>query len=78
MALTDEDIREILRIIDESDLTELHIQTEGFSLHVRKGGGGGEASGPPSGSGRIGRRRGTQPTGRPGCVGTTGRPGRSE
>ncbi len=47
MALTDEDIREILRIIDESDLTELHIETEGFSLHVRKGGGGGEASGPP-------------------------------
>ena len=47
MALTDEDIREILRIIDESDLTELHIQTEGFALHVRKGGGGGEASGPP-------------------------------
>ena len=37
MALSDEDIREILRIIDESDLTELQIQTEGFALHVRKG-----------------------------------------
>ncbi len=37
MALSDEDIREILRIIDESDLTELQIETEGFSLHVRKG-----------------------------------------
>lgn len=37
MALTDEDVREILRIIDESALTELQIETEGFSLHVRKG-----------------------------------------
>jgi acetyl-CoA carboxylase biotin carboxyl carrier protein len=48
VALTGEDIREILRIIDESELTELHIETDGFALHVRKGGGGGaEASGPP-------------------------------
>ena len=47
MALSDEDVREILRIIDESTLTELHIETEGFSLHVRKGGGGAEASGRP-------------------------------
>ncbi len=38
MALTDEDIREILRIIDESDLTELRLDTDGFSLHVVKGG----------------------------------------
>jgi acetyl-CoA carboxylase biotin carboxyl carrier protein len=37
MALTDEDIREILRIIDESALDELRIETEGFSLHVRRG-----------------------------------------
>jgi acetyl-CoA carboxylase biotin carboxyl carrier protein len=37
VALTDEDVREILRIIDESTLTELQIETEGFSLHVRKG-----------------------------------------
>ncbi len=37
MSLSDDDIREILRIIDESDLTELQIQTEAFSLHVRKG-----------------------------------------
>jgi acetyl-CoA carboxylase biotin carboxyl carrier protein len=37
MALSDEDVREILRIIDESDLDELHIETEGFSLHVHKG-----------------------------------------
>ena len=46
MPLSDEDVREILRIIDESDLAELQIETEGFSLHVRKGGGGdAEASG---------------------------------
>lgn len=37
MPLSDEDIREILRIIDESPLAELHIETDGFSLHVRKG-----------------------------------------
>jgi acetyl-CoA carboxylase biotin carboxyl carrier protein len=38
MPLNDDDVREILRIIDESDLDELSIETEGFSLHVRKGG----------------------------------------
>ena len=37
MGLTDEDIREILRIIDESELDELLIETDGFSLHVLKG-----------------------------------------
>jgi acetyl-CoA carboxylase biotin carboxyl carrier protein len=37
MPLSDEDVREILRIIDESDLAELRIETEGFSLHVVKG-----------------------------------------
>jgi acetyl-CoA carboxylase biotin carboxyl carrier protein len=37
MPLSDEDVREILRIIDESDLSELRIDTEGFSLHVVKG-----------------------------------------
>jgi acetyl-CoA carboxylase biotin carboxyl carrier protein len=47
MPLSDEDVREILRIIDESDLTELQIQTEGFALYVRKGGGDAEASGRP-------------------------------
>ena len=47
MALTDEDVREILRIVDESPLSELQIETEGFSLHVRKGGGEAEASGRP-------------------------------
>jgi len=37
MALSDEDVREILRLIDESDLDELRIDMEGFSLHVIKG-----------------------------------------
>jgi acetyl-CoA carboxylase biotin carboxyl carrier protein len=37
MPLSDDDVREILRIIDESDLAELQIETENFSLHVVKG-----------------------------------------
>jgi len=36
MSLTDEDVREILRIIDDSELDELLIETDGFSLHVLK------------------------------------------
>jgi acetyl-CoA carboxylase biotin carboxyl carrier protein len=45
MPLSGEDVREILRIIDESDLSELRLETEGFSLHVVKGGGTGAGSG---------------------------------
>ncbi|MBV9803972.1 MAG: acetyl-CoA carboxylase biotin carboxyl carrier protein [Solirubrobacterales bacterium] len=45
MPLSDEDVREILRIIDESDLAELQIETDGFSLHVVRGGGTGAGSG---------------------------------
>ena len=37
MPLSDEDVREILRLIDESDLSELTIETDGFALHFRKG-----------------------------------------
>ncbi len=37
MALSDEDVREILRLIDESDLDELMIETDGFKLHVLRG-----------------------------------------
>lgn len=37
MALSDDDVREILRLIDESPLEELRIETEGFSLHVSRG-----------------------------------------
>ena len=35
--LSDDDVREILRLIDESELDELRIETEGFSLHVLRG-----------------------------------------
>jgi acetyl-CoA carboxylase biotin carboxyl carrier protein len=38
MALTDDDVREILRIIDESELDELRIETPDFRLHVRRSG----------------------------------------
>jgi acetyl-CoA carboxylase biotin carboxyl carrier protein len=38
MALSDDDVREILRIIDESELDELRIETDGLSLHVMRGG----------------------------------------
>ena len=34
MALTDDDVREILRLIDDAELSELRIETEGLSLHV--------------------------------------------
>ncbi len=37
MALTDDDVREILRLIDESDLDELRIETDEFRLHVVRG-----------------------------------------
>jgi acetyl-CoA carboxylase biotin carboxyl carrier protein len=46
MKLTDEDVREILRLIDESDVGELHIETAGFTLHVRKGGGDARSQAP--------------------------------
>ena len=37
MALSDEDVREVLRLIDESELDELLIETDGFKLHVLRG-----------------------------------------
>jgi acetyl-CoA carboxylase biotin carboxyl carrier protein len=46
MGLTDEDVREILRIVDESDVDELRIETEGFSLHVLKNGAKASAEAP--------------------------------
>ena len=49
MGLSDEDVREILAIIDSSPLEELRIESEGFSLHVRKGGGPLEALPAPVG-----------------------------
>jgi acetyl-CoA carboxylase biotin carboxyl carrier protein len=38
MGLSDEDVREILRLIDESQLDELRIDMPDFQLHVRRGG----------------------------------------
>jgi acetyl-CoA carboxylase biotin carboxyl carrier protein len=38
VSLSDEDVREILRLIDESSLDELRIDTPGLQLHVRRGG----------------------------------------
>jgi acetyl-CoA carboxylase biotin carboxyl carrier protein len=38
VGLSDDDVREILRIIDESQLDELRIDMPGFQLHVRRGG----------------------------------------
>jgi len=38
MGLTDEDVREILRIIDTSPLAEIRVRTNGFELHVLKDG----------------------------------------
>jgi biotin carboxyl carrier protein len=37
MALTEADVREILRLIDESELDELRIETDEFKLHVVRG-----------------------------------------
>jgi acetyl-CoA carboxylase biotin carboxyl carrier protein len=46
MALSDEDVREILRLIDESKLDELRIETAGFNLHVVRGAAAAEAAEP--------------------------------
>ena len=48
MALNDEDVREILRLIDESKLDELRIETPEFKLHVRRGGAAPEDDPPES------------------------------
>jgi len=58
MTLSDEDIREILRLIDESDVDELSIQTDSFSLYVRRGPGSPISTAP--------RNKGAVETGPPG------------
>jgi acetyl-CoA carboxylase biotin carboxyl carrier protein len=60
MALSDDDVREILRIIDESALDELKIETEGFSLHVRRGSVDRDAA-PPTPPGVLPRARAPDP-----------------
>jgi acetyl-CoA carboxylase biotin carboxyl carrier protein len=37
MPLDDDDVREILRLIDESDVAELRVETDGLSLYVLRG-----------------------------------------
>ena len=49
MALTDDDIREILGIVAETPLAELSIETSGFSLYVRRAIGGADAPGATAG-----------------------------
>jgi acetyl-CoA carboxylase biotin carboxyl carrier protein len=46
MGLSDDDVREILRLIDESELDELHVETNGFSLRVVRDKGGAPESEP--------------------------------
>ena len=43
MPLNEDDVREILRLIDESDLEELRIETGELSLHVVRGERAGES-----------------------------------
>jgi len=47
--LDDDDVREILRLIDESDVEELRIETGELSLHVVREGAGEEAAEMPAG-----------------------------
>jgi acetyl-CoA carboxylase biotin carboxyl carrier protein len=47
MPLSDDDVREILSIVDESELDELRIETENFALHVRRSGGTPLEAAPP-------------------------------
>jgi acetyl-CoA carboxylase biotin carboxyl carrier protein len=37
MPLDDDDVREILRLVDESELDELRVESQGFCLHVVRG-----------------------------------------
>jgi acetyl-CoA carboxylase biotin carboxyl carrier protein len=63
MPLSDEDVREILRIIDESDLAELQIETESFSLYVRRGGADAEAGRDAAAAAPPGGRRAVSASG---------------
>ena len=51
MGLTDDDVREILRIVGDTPLAELSIETSGFSLYVRRAIAGADASGATPGPG---------------------------
>ena len=47
MPLSEADVREILRLIDESDVEELRVETEAFSLYVRRAKAAAAATTPP-------------------------------
>jgi acetyl-CoA carboxylase biotin carboxyl carrier protein len=53
MGLTDDDVREILRLIDESDLDELRVETADFKLHVLRGGGDGPPAPAPESAAQV-------------------------
>jgi acetyl-CoA carboxylase biotin carboxyl carrier protein len=55
MPLSDDDVREILRLIDESDLDELRIETAELKLHVRRGGAPAEPEPEPPAAEREGQ-----------------------
>jgi acetyl-CoA carboxylase biotin carboxyl carrier protein len=46
--LDDDDVREILRLIDESDVVELRVEIEGLSLYVRRGDDAAPVAEPPA------------------------------
>ena len=52
MPLSNDDVREILRLIDESDVEELRVETDGLSLYVRRSSEQQE-SGPPEAAPRT-------------------------
>jgi acetyl-CoA carboxylase biotin carboxyl carrier protein len=45
MPLDDDDVREILRLIDEAEPAELRIEIDGLSLYVRRGDAAGDDTG---------------------------------
>jgi len=61
MPLTDDDVREILRIVDSSPLREIRVQTDGFSLHVVKDGGDPDPSPSPDPNPNPSRRQRSSP-----------------
>jgi acetyl-CoA carboxylase biotin carboxyl carrier protein len=60
MPLSDDDVREILRLIDESDVEELRVETAGLSLYVRR-----EAGGAPAKAAELGPEMPPEPESEP-------------
>jgi len=76
--LSEDDVREILKLIDESPLDELRIETEGFSLHVLRAGASASEA-PRAAPGARAAASGAQPASAPGSgaapAGATAAPG---